>query len=124
MIHTLHSIPVFIDILPLFFQPPSLPPNPFPLSLLPSLLNPFLLNLLNLFFNNFSCSICCPLRPISILDGLDHTYLSVKTLAHLNARVTIQLGPQTLDTLDIQSYLTCHSRCRVSPLLSPHKNCL
>ena len=45
--------------------------------------------------------------PILRFDGLYHTYLSEKRLAHLSARVTFQLGHQPLD---IQSYLTWHSR--------------
>ena len=57
--------------------------------------------------------------PIKLFDGLDHTYPPEKFLAHLNARVTFQLGPQPVD---IQSYLTWHSR-RMSPLLFPHRNC-
>ena len=38
---------------------------------------------------------------------MDHTYPPEKFLAHLSARVTFQLGPQPVD---IQSYLTWHSR--------------
>ena len=45
--------------------------------------------------------------PIKLFDGLDHTYPPEKFLAHLSARVTFQLGPQPVD---IQSYLTWHSR--------------
>ena len=45
--------------------------------------------------------------PIKLFDGLDHTYPPEKFLAHLSARVTFQLGPQSVD---IQSYLTWHSR--------------
>ena len=41
------------------------------------------------------------------LDGLDHTYPPEEFLALLSARVIFQLGPQPLD---IQSYLTWHSR--------------
>ena len=45
--------------------------------------------------------------PIELFDGLDHTYLPENFLAHLSARVTFQLGPPPVD---IQSYLTWHSR--------------
>ena len=46
-------------------------------------------------------------EPIKLFDGLDHTYPPEIFFAHLNARVTFQLGPQPID---LQSYLTWHSR--------------
>ena len=45
--------------------------------------------------------------PIKLFDGLDQTYSPEKFLSHLSARVIFQLGPQPLD---LQSYLTWHSR--------------
>ena len=47
-------------------------------------------------------------NPIKFFDGLDNTYPG-KPLAHLSARVIVQFGFQPLD---IQSYLTWHSRRR------------
>ena len=35
-------------------------------------------------------------NPINLFDGLDHTFLLEKFLAHLSARVTFELGPQPL----------------------------
>ena len=45
--------------------------------------------------------------PIKLFDGLNHTYPPEKFLAHLSARVTFQLGQPPID---LQSYLTWHSR--------------
>ena len=58
--------------------------------------------------------------PILFLDGWDYTYPPEKSLAHLCARVTFQLGPQPLD---MKSNITWHSR-RMPPLLLPYRNCL
>ena len=44
---------------------------------------------------------------IKLFDGLDHTYPPEKFLVHLSAHATFQLG---LQPLDIQVYLTWHSR--------------
>ena len=54
-----------------------------------------------------SVRFAAPSDPIKLFDGLDHTHTPEKFLSHLSARVTFQLGPQPLD---IQSYLTWHSR--------------
>ena len=65
--------------------------------------------------------------PIKHFDGLDHTYPSEKFLAHLSARVTFQLGPQPLD---VQSFLTWHSRrmsrlfCSLTGTASKWYDCL
>ena len=55
------------------------------------------------FSNDSFCSFCAFSDPIKLFDGLDHTYLPEKILAHISARVTFQFGPQLPD---IQSYLT------------------
>ena len=45
--------------------------------------------------------------PIKLFDGLGHTYPPETFFAYLSACVTVQLG---LQPLDIQPYLTWHSR--------------
>ena len=88
------------------FQPPPNPPHPIP----PTSTVPF--NSSSLYSSlHFPTTPSVPFAalsdPIKLFDGLDHTYPPEKFLAHLRARVTFQLGPQPVD---IQSYLTWHSR--------------
>ena len=88
------------------FQPPPNPPNSLPptstLSFNPSSSYPSFP-----FPTTPSVPFAALSDPIKLFDGLDHTYPPEKFLAHLSARVTFQLGPQPVD---IQSYLTWHSR--------------
>ena len=88
------------------FQPPRNPPNSLPptstLSFNPSSSYPSFP-----FPTTPSVPFAVLSDPIKLFDGLDHTYPPENFLAHLSARVTFQLGPQPVD---IQSYLTWHSR--------------
>ena len=96
------------------FQPPNLPPNPCPPPQTPT--HPFIT--LNSqppppgFPMTPSVPFVATLDPFQLFHDLDHTYPPEKFFAHLSARLTFQLGPHPLD---IQSYLTWHSR-RMSPL--------
>ena len=89
------------------FQPPNLPPNPLPLSTSafpfnsPSSQPPPVLQMTP------SVPFAALSGPIKLFHGLDHTYPPGKYLAQLSARVTLQLGPHSLD---VQSYLNWHSR--------------
>ena len=114
--------PGFHNFLISSFQPPNLPPDPCPppqtsthpfktvTSQPPLLVLPM----------TPSVPFAGVLDPIKLFDGLGHTYPPEKFLAHLSARVIFQLGSQPLD---IQSYLTWHSR-RMSLLRFPYGNCL
>ena len=85
---------------PSSFQHHTLPPNSLPPSNSTYLFNPPSSQPLQMTPSVPFASLS---DPIKLFDGLDHTYLPEKVLAHLNAHVTLQLGPQFLD---IQSYLT------------------
>ena len=89
------------------FQPPNLPPNPFPPSTYTFPFNPPPSQTPPALQITPSIPFAALSNPIKLFDGLDHTYPSEIFLAHLGARVTFQLGPQPLN---IQSYLTWHSR--------------
>ena len=109
--HYLSLYPTFQNFHTNSLQRPPNPPHPIPpTSTLPFNSSPLYSSL------HFPTTSCVPFAalsdPIKLFDGLDHTYLPGKFLAHLSARVTFQLGPQPVD---IQSYLTWHS-CRMSLL--------
>ena len=92
------------------FQPPPNPPHP----TLPTSTLPFNSSLYSYppFPTTPSVPFAALSDPIKLFDGLDHTYPPEKFLEHFGAQVTFQLGPQPVE---IQSYLTWHSRRR-SPL--------
>ena len=94
------------------FQPPNFPPDPLPPSTSAIPLNPPSSYPPPLLHMTLSVPFAALSDPIKLFDGLEHSYHPEKLLAHLSARVTFQLGPQPID---LQSYLTWHSR-RISLL--------
>ena len=111
MINTHPFTQVLITILPLLFNLLLYLLAHFPYLLLPSLFI-HLPNYPHLFSNDSYFRVAALSDPIKRFDGLDHTYPLQNFLADLSARVAFQNGAQPLD---IQSYLTWHSR-RVSLL--------
>ena len=89
------------------FQSPFYPPNPRPLSNSTLPFNPPSSYPSPHFQMPPSVPFAALSDPNKLFDGLDHTYPPEKFLAHISARVTFQLGPQSVD---IQSSLTWHSR--------------
>ena len=80
------------------FQPPNLPPNPY----LQSQTSTYPFNTLTSqpvppgFQMTPSASFAALSDPITLFDGLDHTYPPETFLAHLSALVKFELGPQPL----------------------------